>query len=323
MVDRYDPAWFTTAGLPLRRGQDAAVKLFAGLLGDVSLHFGEANGRPARIVHCALPGILITTCVDVRAVIRSERGTVPADIILVRPVGGRIRLRQGGREMSLDERCAALVALGHPFELDATRVERFDFLRMAAPVAAHKQALYGWLVAPAPASDNRLVLLTHYAGALLQGMIPLHSERHARLAGNHLRDLAGALFGLDDPAQGALSPAVRLAAIRYQVDRDYARRDLSVESVARLHGVTSRYVQKLFAQEGTTFSRYLLERRLAAAHALLTSEDGPPARVGIVALEAGFGDLSYFVRTFRARYGVPPSQISKHDGPKSPGIPHS
>lgn len=316
MAGRYDPAWFTTAGLPPRRGQDAAVKLFADLLGDVSLHFGAANGRPARIVHCALPDILITTCVDVRAVIRSERGMVPSDIILVRPVGGRIGLRQAGREIWLEERSAALVALGHPFELDATRAERFDFLRMAAPVTAHAEALHGRIAKPAPASDNRLMLLTHYAGAVLQGMIPLDSERHARLAGNHLRDLAGTLFGLDDPAQGALSPAVRLAAIRYQVDRDYARRDLSVESVARLHGVTGRYVQKLFAQEGTTFSRYLLERRLAAAHALLTSEEGPRARIATVALEAGFGDLSYFVRAFRTRYGAPPSHISKRDRPK-------
>lgn len=303
----YDPVWFSTADLPPQRRQSAAAAVVAGLMGDVQVEFAKALRRPVRMVHCALPGALITTCIELKARIRSGGGD--ADIVLARPVGGALRVRQNGRETVVTERSAALIALGRPFELDTTGAERFDFLRMPAPAVAHAETLHARLGQPAPATDNRLLLLTHYAGALLQGMIPLETERHARLAGTHLRDLAGTLFGLDDPAQGTLTPDVRLAAIKEQVDRDYARRDLSVETVASTHGVTPRYVQKLFAREGTTFTRYLLDRRLEAARAALAGADA--AKVSAVAFDAGFGDLSYFIRTFRRRFGVTPSQAAR------------
>ena len=79
--------------------------------------------------------------------------------------------------------------------------------------------------------------------------------------------------------------------------------------------MTPRYVQKLFAGEGTTFSRYVLERRLDAAHAALSEpaprEGGARRSVSATAFDAGFGDLSYFIRTFRRRFGVPPSQVMR------------
>lgn len=312
MSERYEPVWFTTEGVPPRRRAEAVAEAFARLIGDVAIDFPLRPRRPVRMVHCALPGALITTCIELRAHLRLGEGVTGGDVVLARPVGGAIRVRQGGREAVVVERDATLISLGQPFEIDATGAERFDFLRIAAPAVARRPALAPGLLQPALATDNRLVLLTHYAGALLQGMIPLDTERHARLAGNHLRDLAGTLFGLDEPVDAALSPAVRLAAVKEQVEREFMRRDLSVETVAQSQGVTSRYVQKLFAGEGTTFTRYLLERRLDAAHAALRGAGR--GAIGAIAFDTGFGDLSYFIRSFRRRFGVPPSQVARASG---------
>jgi AraC-like DNA-binding protein len=54
--------------------------------------------------------------------------------------------------------------------------------------------------------------------------------------------------------------------------------------------------------------QYLLRLRLARAAKLLAEED---ISVTDVALEAGFADLSNFVRTFRRAAGVSPSRFRR------------
>ena len=49
----------------------------------------------------------------------------------------------------------------------------------------------------------------------------------------------------------------------------YRRPDLSVQAIAARHGVSARYVQKIFEASGWTFTRYVAEQRLAAAHKAL------------------------------------------------------
>ena len=73
--------------------------------------------------------------------------------------------------------------------------------------------------------------------------------------------------------------------------------------------VSPRYLQMLFDAEGTTFSEFVLEQRLARIHRLLTDPRLDKLPIGVIALDAGFGDLSYFNRVFRRRYGATPSEI--------------
>jgi AraC-like DNA-binding protein len=49
--------------------------------------------------------------------------------------------------------------------------------------------------------------------------------------------------------------------------------------------------------------------RLARAHRLLTDPRYRDRNISAVGYEAGFGDLSYFNRTFRHRYGMTPSDV--------------
>ena len=69
------------------------------------------------------------------------------------------------------------------------------------------------------------------------------------------------------------------------------------------------YVQRLFESDGTTFTDYVLSQRLAFAHRLLSDPLHAGVKISAVAADAGFGDLSYFNRTFRRRYGVAPSEL--------------
>jgi len=84
---------------------------------------------------------------------------------------------------------------------------------------------------------------------------------------------------------------------------------LAVADVAALHGVTPRYVHKLFESEGTTFTQFILSQRLDRAHRMLRDQRFATRSISSIAYDVGFGDLSYFNRTFRRHYNVTPSDI--------------
>ena len=52
-----------------------------------------------------------------------------------------------------------------------------------------------------------------------------------------------------------------------------------------------------------------MQERLALARRLLSAPAYATRPIGAIALEAGFGDLSYFNRSFRRRYGATPSEL--------------
>jgi transcriptional regulator GlxA family with amidase domain len=103
--------------------------------------------------------------------------------------------------------------------------------------------------------------------------------------------------------------AARLYAIKGDVARNLAWSGLTVAALALRHRCTARSIQRLFEQEGTTFTEYLLAQRLARAHELLGDPRCRAEKISTVALDCGFGDVSYFNRAFRRHYGASPSDV--------------
>jgi len=157
-----------------------------------------------------------------------------------------------------------------------------------------------------------LRLLIRYAGAVLDIDAPLQGELQ-RCIVDHIYDLvAAAIGGTRDAiavAKGRGIPAARLSAIKGDIRENLVSRDLSIETICARHGISSRYVRLLFAGEQTTFSDFVLDRRLALARRRLRD----PARLGLpisaIAYECGFGDLSYFNRVFRRHFAMTPSDV--------------
>ena len=70
-----------------------------------------------------------------------------------------------------------------------------------------------------------------------------------------------------------------------------------------------RYLQKLFATDGTSFSEFVVNQRLANAYRMLMSPLHSHRAISNIAYEVGFNDLSYFNRAFRRRYGLTPTEV--------------
>jgi AraC-like DNA-binding protein len=106
--------------------------------------------------------------------------------------------------------------------------------------------------------------------------------------------------------------------IRADIQRHLHRQDLSIDQVARRHGISQRYVQTLFRREGTTFRDLVLQERLERAHSHLTDAGYAHLSISEIAFSCGFGDLSYFNQTFRRRYAMTPGDVRKaHQGGSS------
>ena len=65
----------------------------------------------------------------------------------------------------------------------------------------------------------------------------------------------------------------------------------------------------LFETEGTTFSQFVLARRLSLARRMLADPWLDHQAIAAIAYEAGFGDLSYFNRAFRRHFGMTPGEV--------------
>jgi AraC-like DNA-binding protein len=130
------------------------------------------------------------------------------------------------------------------------------------------------------------------------------------LVANHVYDLLALVIGATrEGAELARQRGVRAA--RLEVIRGDLRREpeLTIKEVALRQGVSPRYVQMLFEETGTTFTDFVLELRLGAALRMLASPRYADWSVTSIALEAGFGDLSYFNRRFRQRFERTPSDV--------------
>jgi AraC-like DNA-binding protein len=169
-----------------------------------------------------------------------------------------------------------------------------------------------------PAGTEPLRLLTGYVHIIADRPGAISAEMAGAVAA-HLHDLIGlTLGGTRDAAAAATSLRVaRLQAIKSDIVGRLGNGDLTVAAVAARHRVTPRYVHKLFESDGTTFTRFVLAKRLDYAYRLLRNPRHSARSISAIAYDIGFGDLSYFNRTFRRRYGATPSDI-RNDGGSLP-----
>jgi len=81
---------------------------------------------------------------------------------------------------------------------------------------------------------------------------------------------------------------------------------LSPSLVAQQFGISTRYLQRMFAESGLTFSEWLRNERLNRARAALTNSDHS---ITEIAYRFGFYDSAHLSNLFKARYGIRPKQF--------------
>lgn len=165
---------------------------------------------------------------------------------------------------------------------------------------------------PIRAANDGLRLLTGYMD-VIGGALAGGAADTQRVVVSHVYDLVALALGQTAEAaeigRGRGQRAARLHGIKADIRGHLASPDLSLGAVAARQGVSPSYVRKLFEGEGDSFSGFVLGQRLSWAHAMLRNPRFGRFGISDIAYEAGFGDLSYFNRAFRRRYGATPSEV--------------
>ncbi|MCK9908656.1 AraC family transcriptional regulator [Microbacteriaceae bacterium K1510] len=235
------------------------------------------------------------------------------DVVLVVTPQGHGSLRQNGREVAIRDGEATFVSNGSPgIFLGHVHSHLCNFRFSRAMLASMSVDIDSALVRPIPRDNAALRLLTRYA-SIVNDEAALATAELRRAVALHMHDLAALVAGATQDARHVVSArgvrAARLRAIKDDIQNNLTDRSLSAGMMAARHGVSSRYVSMLFEFEGLSFSEFVLAQRLARAHLMLSDPRLRAYPISAIAYDVGFGDLSYFNRSFRKAYAMTPSDV--------------
>lgn len=293
--------------LPLWRevfGQTMA-RLDIEAIGDMAFH---AEGAL-----CALPGAAYASVfASPFRVARTRRliAADPVEMLYLITADAPVEVIQGGREQVLAAGDSIFVRGGEVSTIRSDRQCRFT--NIAIPLDAFPARADDLAMRIVPRQSALLGLLHAYVD-----MLRLHADAVspavAPLAAGHIRDLMGVLAA--EQAGGAGAPeqigvkVARLHAIKADIAAHLGDPHLDIGGVAARAGISPRYVRRLFQEGGGSFSAYVLEQRLDRAHRLLLHPGSALPTIAATAYACGFGDLSYFNRSFRRRFAMTPSDL--------------
>lgn len=110
------------------------------------------------------------------------------------------------------------------------------------------------------------------------------------------------------------SRSLSLNRVKDFVERHLADPNLNTALVTKAVGLSSRYVNDLFEDEGKSLMRYVWQRRLEKCRQDLEDPAHTGRHLSEIAYRWGFNDLSHFSRTFRERFGCSPREYRQQAG---------
>jgi AraC-like DNA-binding protein len=236
----------------------------------------------------------------------------PGDVYFVNlPLSRGTSGAQGGRTADLAPGDFVTLDGAQPFELRFS--EPFEQVSVMLPHDVLAPALRGRDVA-----TGLRVRGTSGVGAVASRTMLTLAQRCDAIGEAEGRELAGCLAELIALASGGarMSPRLLDRRLVFQALLDAAQRDLddpclTPGAVAEQVGVSVRHLQQLFAENGTTFGRWLLRRRLELCRQDLLDPALSGWTVAELAARRGLCDPSYFSRVFKAEYGVTPRELRR------------
>ncbi len=264
----------------------------------------------------ALPGVqIMSTAMSPARIIRGREfiGDGNDELIFIINQTGTATAFARGREVVVREGDALLMSTSEVKVFDRHSHGGSLSFRFPRPaVSSVVTNVHDAIMQLIPRDAEILKLLAGYAAPLFNE-IALATPEFRRTAGGHLLDLIALALGATDDAAGLAKrrglPVARLRIAKSYIIENSSQRDLSIGIVASHLSVTPRHLQRLFEGEDTTFSEFLLAQRLSRAYHMLTEPRLAQSPIATIAYDVGFGDLSYFNRSFKRLYGAKPRDI--------------
>ncbi|BCW87529.1 Transcriptional activator NphR [Alphaproteobacteria bacterium SO-S41] len=313
---------FSSSSLPSDLSEKAKFSLWQEIHNDqiwsVEYRIGERAPFHAEIEAFAVGELVVGQMAGTIKQANRQSKNIASDgrdgyLLLVNKSGSELRGGQVGREYGIGLGEAALVSAAEPLKMFGNDENKWMNLVIPEPVLARSfAAVNDMLAKPISADNEALNLLIRYCRLLEAGPL-LNSADVIEHATGTIIDLIGLATGAKGGATELAGTrglrAARLAAILDRIKLGFTNPRISAQSIAESMGLSARYVHDLLAETGLGFSERVLEFRLQMARRMLVGGQYRHLLVSEIALAAGFGDISYFNRSFRRRFGAPPNAL--------------
>lgn len=316
----FSPVRFSSAGLPARDRVAITREVFGRQI--VGLDIAPLEDRPLAVEATMrrLPGLRMGI-MDYPGARLARTPELIADdddvFCLAFEFGETSNASMRNRSVTLATGDAVLI---HSMEPCVTTHKASRFVSITAPstaLALLVADIEDAIVRPIPPDNEALRLLPRYLRAVCDEM-PLASPELRHLATTHVHDLMALAIGATRDgaalAQSRGLSAARITAVKADIIANLARPELSLSFIAKRQRLSERHIRRLFKAENTSFSEFVRAQRLLRAYRMLGDPRFADHAISAIAYECGFGDLSYFNRSFRRRFGSAPSGVRSKGG---------
>ncbi|MEU2332701.1 helix-turn-helix domain-containing protein [Streptomyces sp. NPDC006654] len=223
---------------------------------------------------------------------------------------GRARVEQDGRSTELRAGDIGFFETVRPFR--TAFPERFRMKIFAVPrrlldlPEADLRRLTGRAISP---RGGLPALLAPFLERLADTSESYATPTAQRLAGSVV-DLVAATAAdqlAQDPAELPGADGVLLLRVRTYIRWQLSDPGLTPAGIARAHGISVRYLHRLFQDEDTTVCRFIRELRLRECRRDLAAQPPGSVDLGRVARRWGFSGPAGLGKAFRTAYGLSPT----------------
>ncbi|GDY32664.1 helix-turn-helix domain-containing protein [Gandjariella thermophila] len=226
-------------------------------------------------------------------------------------VSGTATISQDGRQHRLRPGDLVIYDTTRPYTLDFR--EDYRTVVIACPrdrLAAHANALSRTTAVPIGTNSGVRRLVAGFFNGLAGELDSTVPEGGAYLADSLLDMVVMAFLGPErrnDCARSAL-----IDRVIAHCEANLSDPCLSVHTVARAHGISTRYLHKLFATRDQPLAAWIRSRRLDRIRRDLENPGLANRTVAAIAARWGMPDPAHASRSFRAAYGISPSEYRRH-----------
>ncbi len=255
---------------------------------------------------------LVATAQDYTVDFRDQ----PKGLWLAIFLDGSCTAHHGSTKLKFDDGDMLCAPCEVPVALQFTSEHRMLLLKI--PAKALDQRLKG----PMPDGPRRLAA---NAGPqrLLSSMLRSLADMPGEITPDSLRPMELALPEfllaslLSDATPRALGGAAGMRAalldrIFQTIEMRLSDPDLNYQQVASEHGISPRYLQKLFESIDDSFGHHVKVRRLERCRLDLISPLYAQKSISDILFQWGFNDSASFSRAFREQYGISPREYRKN-----------
>jgi len=274
-----------------------------------------AAGFPASVDHIRLGDGAINRVSFPEHVVRRSAADIAASdrscFYLNLKLAGRCRIQQGNREISLSPGQVGIFDSDRQFALLHDRGPQLRVASFWVPSEVLRERLpASFDVAAARVSDDPVVghLIVETARTLADGALRMTEDEGRRLFRALIELVAVSLSrrGRAGAAETESLADATMLALKRAIHRRLREPGLAVSDVADAVGISERYVHKLLARSGCSFTDYVIDNRLDGAARDLSNPAMTDRAIGAIAFDWGFSDLSHFTRRFKQRFGCRP-----------------